>query len=79
MHFNVRPDAFLLEYLPVSVDYAVHDDAGADPQRCGGLRGGRLLWAECGCVSAASMVRISQFQHSSSSSIFPLDEVKPRI
>lgn len=58
--FNVSPDE-LLEYLPVLVDYAIYYDAGADPECCGGLCGGRLLWTKCSCLSASSMVRISKF------------------
>lgn len=50
---------FLWNIYLFLVDYAIYYDAGANPQCCGGLRGGRLLWAECSCLTASSMVRTS--------------------
>lgn len=47
-----------LSLPPSTVDHALHRDAGSHPQRGGGLRGGRLLWAQRGCVTFATMVRV---------------------
>lgn len=47
-----------LSLPPSTVDHALHRDAGSHPQRGGGLRGGRLLWAQRGCFTSATMVRV---------------------
>lgn len=47
----------LVSFFTSTVDHALHSDAGSHPQCGRSLRGGCLLWAQCGRIASATMVR----------------------